>query len=375
MLFFAAVAAVLLLLRAGGATIGWGFQLQSPWFVALLAYLLFVMGLSFSGFLEFGTSFMGVGNDLTKRTGYVGSFFTGALAAVVASPCTAPFMGSAIAFALGQSTVTALSVFLALGFGMALPFLLISCIPSLARLLPRPGAWMNILRQFMAFPLYLTSIWLLWVLGRQTDASGMAATLGGMLLLAFGIWVLKLRAHTAGHWRRFVEGLTVAATLGAFAILHLPLLNEPALGVAQSTAESKLTWEPYSAERLAELRAENKPVFVNMTADWCISCIANERVALSFPAVRRAFAEKDIVRLKGDWTSRDPSITKVLQAFGREGVPLYVVYPVGQGTEPMVLPQFLTPGIVLDALSRATGEKQAGDELRDGYPSALQSPI
>jgi thiol:disulfide interchange protein DsbD len=203
----------------------------------------------------------------------------------------------------------------------------------------------------------------------------MAATLGGMLLLAFAIWVLKLRAHTVGHGRRFVEGLTVLATLGAFAILHLPLLNEPALGVAQSTAENKLTWEPYSAERLAELRAENRPVFVNMTADWCISCIANERVALSFPGVRKAFAEKNVVRLKGDWTSRDPSITKVLQAFGREGVPLYVVYPVGQGTEPMVLPQFLTPGIVLDALRKATGEKQAETELRDGYPSALQSPI
>ncbi len=354
MLFFALLAGILLLFRAGGENIGWGFQLQSPWFVAVLAYLLFIMALSFSGVLELGAGMMGVGDRLSNRGGLTGSFFTGALAAVVASPCTAPFMGTAVAFAIAQSPAVALSVFMALGFGMALPFLVISFAPAAINALPRPGPWMERFKQVLAFPLYLTAVWLLWVLGRQTDASTMASVLAGMVLLAFAAWVWRERRHTTGRWRTWAAVVSSAAVAAAFATLNVPLLNVPALQLPPGDGEAnQARWEPYSAERLASLRAQGKPVFVNMTADWCITCIANEQVALSFPSVERAFQERDIVRLKGDWTSRDPEITEVLQRFGREGVPLYVLYPPAKGAEPRLLPQILTPGVVMAALTEA----------------------
>ena len=346
MVFFSLVAGLLLVLKAGGESIGWGFQLQQPWFVALLAYLLFILGLSFSGLLEFGWQFMGVGESLTRGNGYLGSFFTGALAAVVASPCTAPFMGSAVAFALAQPPAAALAVFLALGLGMALPFLLIAYLPGLGRYLPRPGPWMNIFKQIMAFPLYLTAIWLLWVLGRQTDATGMAVVLVGLLALLFAVWLQHIKPPPRGRWRLTTQGLTLVAIAGAFSLLATPLFQAPA---GQRTVASEDSfWQPYSPQRLAQLRAAGRPVFVNMTADWCISCIANERVALSVPSVRQAFEAKGVVALKGDWTNNDPDITRVLESFGRSGVPLYVLYPPAD--RPRMLPQWLTPGNVLAAL-------------------------
>ena len=352
MVFFTLVAGVLILLRASGSTIGWGFQLQSPWFVALLAYLLFVLGLSFSGFLELGSRFMGIGDSLASRPDHVGSFFTGALAAVVASPCTAPFMGTAIAFALAQPSLSTLVVFAALGFGMALPFLLIAFIPPLANVLPKPGAWMMIFKQMMAFPLYLTAVWLLWVLGRQTSATGMAAVLVGMVLLMFGLWTWQLRQKAKGRWHDVCVGITVATLLATFLIVQSPLLTASKPGTLRPADHTGggLAWQPYDAEQLAKLRAEATPVFVNMTADWCISCIANERVSLSFPTVKQAFKDNNIVPMKGDWTNRDPEITRVLERFGRNGVPLYVFYPASSNAEPIVLAQLLTPMYLLDVI-------------------------
>lgn len=345
-LSFLLLAVVLLALQAGGAAIGWGFQLQQPWFVAALVFLFFVMGLSMSGVVEFGTSLMGVGGALQEREGYKGSFFTGVLASVVASPCTAPFMGAALGFAFTQSMLVALTVFVALGLGMALPFLVFSFVPTLARLLPKPGAWMLTFRQILAFPLYATAVWLLWVLGQQGGVNAMALVVGGCVLLAFACWLWQ-RRHVSG-WRR----LGYALSLGSVA-LTATLLFSPLLRSATSSTlviDGAEAFEPYSAARLAALRAEGKPVFVNMTAAWCITCLVNERAALDRDAVRRAFAERRIVALKGDWTRQDPEITAFLQQFGRSGVPLYLLYDK-TGT-PTVLPQLLTEASVLAALEK-----------------------
>ncbi len=344
--FFSAVGGVFLLLRAAGESIGWGFQLQTPWFVALLVYVLTLLGLNFSGLLTLGGSAMGVGDSLTRGSGYSGSFFTGALAAVVASPCTAPFMGSAVAYAITQPPVYALPVFIGLAFGMALPFLLLAFVPNIGKFLPRPGPWMQVFKQAMAFPLYLTAIWLLWVLGRETDITSVAAILVGLLLLLFATWLYSLGSTQRIFWRYFNRGTAGLAVTAALALLLLPGFHNSS---AMSSKAAEDFWEPYSGVRLAELRSKNLPVFVNMTADWCISCIANERVALSMPRVRSAFRAKGVVPLKGDWTNNDPEVTQVLKSFNREGVPLYILYP-GDGTAPVLLPQWLTPFNVLKAL-------------------------
>lgn len=357
LVFFGAVAAVLIMLKAGGASVGWGFQLQIPWFVALLAYLLFLLGLSFSGLLEFGGRFMGVGESLAHRGGYLGSFFTGALAAVVASPCTAPFMGTAIAYAITQPPLHAMVVFLALGLGMALPFLAVAFVPALVRVLPRPGPWMNVFKQALAFPLYLTVIWLLWVLGRETDASGMAVVLLGMVLLLFAVWLRHVKPPPRGGWRPVNAGLATLASVGAFLLLATPPLDSR---IAHDGSGSEEFWQPYSPGRLAELLAKGKPVFLNVTADWCISCIANERVALSFPAVRQALRDNGVVPLKADWTNRDPQVSRLLESFGRSGVPLYVLYPPGGEGMPEMLPQWLTPITVTAALEAQFGEDYRG---------------
>jgi len=348
MSFFSLVAVLLFMLKASGAGVGWGFQLQTPWFVALLVYLLFVLGLNFSGLLQFGTGVMGLGDSLTRKGGYQGSYFTGVLAAVVASPCTAPFMGSAVAFAITQPLLQANLIFLALAFGMALPFLLIAFIPHSERFLPKLGPWMNYFKQAMAFPLYLTAIWLLWVLGRQTDATSMAVILGGILLLCFAAWLKNCGPVKHPVWRCLKTGVSLSAMIAALALLGLPALATRPGSAAVETQIGDF-WEPYSEPRLVELRQRNRPVFVNMTPDWCISCIANERVALSMPSVRAAFREKGVVPMKGDWTNNDPRITAVLESFNRQGVPLYIFYP-GSGGAPVLLPQWLTPSNVLVAL-------------------------
>ena len=335
---FAVLAAVLIALRAGGQQVGWGFQFHSPVFVLVVSYLLFLVGLNLSGLFEIGGSFTGIGSGLAARQGLAGSFFTGVLAAVVATPCTAPFMGAALAFALSQPAVVMLAVFLALGLGLALPFLVLAFWPAAQRWLPRPGAWMDTFKQFLAFPMYAAVVWLLWVLAQQAGPDGVALALGGLVLIAFALWV---RRAGRGVLAAGVTVVSLALAVG------MAWWIKP---VAAADVRAESTVEPYSAERLAELRAQNKPVFVNMTAAWCISCLVNERVALSRPEVHEAFAKAGVTYLKGDWTREDPKITAVLKAHGRSGVPLYLYYAPG-AAEAQVLPQILTPGLVIEAVS------------------------
>ncbi len=346
---FLALAGVLLTLQASGAAIGWGFHLQTPWFVGALVFLFFVMGLSMSGVVEFGTGVMGVGTNLQEKEGYTGSFFTGVLASVVASPCTAPFMGAALGFAFTQTMPVALTVFVALGFGMALPFLIISFVPGLARRMPRPGHWMLTFKQILAFPLYATAIWLLWVLGQQTSSDAMAMVIGACLLLAFAAWLYHQRHITKGGWRYVSTLLILASLITSFSVLRSPFL---ATRTASAELAEDANYQVYSDALLADLRAQGKPVFVNMTASWCITCLVNEKVALSSDSVVDALAEKDVAYLKGDWTNNDPAITAVLKQYETSGVPLYLMFPADASQPAEVLPQILTEGIVMDALTR-----------------------
>ncbi|MES2886305.1 MAG: protein-disulfide reductase DsbD domain-containing protein [Pseudomonadota bacterium] len=334
-----AAAGVLLALRAGGEALGWGFQLQSPIFIAVLAYVMLALGLSMSGVAEFGGSLMNTGSSLAQKQGLSGSFFTGVLAVVVASPCTAPFMGTALGFAVTQPVVIALAIFAALGLGLALPFLVLGFVPALARLLPRPGAWMLTFKQVMAFPLYLTAAWLLWVLTRQAGADALGLVLVGCVAVAFALWLLGRSPRG-----RVSTVFAVLALIAAAAVLASPFLKPASLAAVTQTSDH----EPWSTARVEALRAEGKTIFVDFTADWCITCKVNERGALASTAVKQAFADEGVVSLVADWTRADPEITKALAAFGRNGVPLYLVYP--KGGEPRVLPQVLTPGIVMDAL-------------------------
>jgi len=348
-LAFLSLAVVLLTLQATGAAIGWGFHLQKPWFVGALVFLFFVMGLSMSGVVEFGTSIMGVGGQLQEKEGYSGSFFTGVLASVVASPCTAPFMGAALGFAFTQSMPVALTVFFALGFGMSLPFLVLSFVPALARLMPRPGAWMLTFKQILAFPLYATVVWLLWVLGQQTSIDAMALVIAACVLLAFAAWLYQYRHSHAGFWRHASMLLILLCLAASFSVLRSPLLVARTVSTEVGSSEN---YEVYSAARLAALRAEGKPVFVNMTAAWCITCLVNERIALSADEVTVAMAEKGIIYLKGDWTNNDPEITAVLKQYETSGVPLYLMFPADALKPAEKLPQILTEGILIDAMSR-----------------------
>ncbi len=346
---FAVVAGALIALRAGGAAIGWGFQLQDPLVVAILAYVMLLLGLSLSGVFTLGGSVMGVGQGLAGRDGLAGSFFTGVLATVVATPCTAPFMGTALGFAITQPWPVALSVFLALGLGMALPFLALSFSPALLKRLPRPGLWMERVKQALAFPLYASAAWLVWVLSIQAGPAALATVLAGMVAIAFAAWVYGQTRLSGGAGRAFGSLLAVLALGGAVAGAS----TARTVPVPEQTAGAKPSsgdYQPWTAEKQAELTGQGKPVFVNFTAAWCVTCLVNERTSLSTDAVKAAMKAKGVAYLKGDWTNRDATIARVLESHGRSGVPLYLVYLPGKA-EPVILPQILTEGIVLDALS------------------------
>lgn len=343
LLSFAALAGLLLALRATGAQIGWGFQLQMPLVIALLAYLLFAMGLSLSGVFHLGGSFAGVGEALTRRGGYQGSFFTGVLAAVVATPCTAPFMATATGFALTQPAAIGISIFLTLGFGLALPFLILTWVPQLADRLPRPGLWMERVKQALAFPLYATVAWLIWVLGQQVGQQGLLAAMLGLVLVAAAAWSFGLRGRVAMAGAIM---LLIAAAGALYGTLRDPAVPVASAAPAQPTGTAA---EVFSRQKLDALLAQQKPVFVNMTAAWCITCMVNERTALSSDTVQATFRERGIVYMKGDWTNQDPEITRVLEQNGRSGVPLYLYHAGGRS---VVLPQILTPAIVLEHLDQ-----------------------
>jgi thiol:disulfide interchange protein len=353
---FAALVSVLLVLRGLGQQIGWGFQLQSPAFVLVMVYVLFAVGLNLSGVFVVGASIMGLGQGLASKSGYVGEFFTGVLATVMATPCTAPFMATAVSVALTQPAPLAIAIFLTLGLGLALPYLIISFTPALRRYLPKPGAWMETFQQLLAFPIYAAVAWLLWVLTLQAGTDGLAVALAGLIAIAFAAWLYQKTQTSRQFWRR-------VCLVGSLSTLVLALTLTPLVGTSpkpssQATnpsTNSGLAWQPYTSEQLETLRQSGQPVFVNFTAAWCVTCLMNERVALSQPEVIAAFKQTGVALVKADWTNRDTTITEALSKFGRSGVPLYVLYPRGLDRgEPVVLPQVLAPAIVQDALKQVS---------------------
>lgn len=337
-LSFLVIAAALLALRAGGAALGWGFQLQNPVVVSLLAALMVILGLALLGWSQLGMSWMGAGQSLTQQSGLRGAFFTGVLAVVVASPCTAPFMGGALGYAVLQPAPVALGIFAALGLGLAAPFALLPWVPALAHRLPKPGPWMETLKHWMAIPLLLTAAWLYWVLWRQAGSPGLALGLLGAITLAYGLRQKPGESRTAGKRIAIIGGLMLAAA---------PLWTPP-----PEAREISGNWQSWSAQRVLEAQSQGRMVFVDFTADWCLSCLANERTVLASNEVQTLFKQHDTLLLKADWTQYDPAITAALAEFGRNGVPLYLVYPPSGGAAE-VLPQLLTRGVVRSALQRA----------------------
>ena len=346
----------LLGLRAAGSVLGWGFQFQSPAFLALMASLLFFLGLSLAGQFEIGLTLTSAGSELAARQGYAGSFFTGVLAVVVATPCTAPLMGAAIGYALAQPAAVTFAVFTALALGLAAPYIALTLQPAWTRWMPRPGAWMELLRQAVSIPIFATVIWLAWVLAQSYGAGLVAVLLAGFLLLAIAGWFL-------GRWpaRRWASSvatlilLAVAALAVAGPRLAGGIANETRGNASrQATAElsySAVTWEPWSAEAVSRYQAEGRPVFVDFSAKWCLSCQYNERVALNQPQVQKAFQSAHVALLKADWTRHDTAITQALAALGRSGVPTYALYSPGE-SQPLLLTELLTPATVIDALKK-----------------------
>ena len=337
---FWVIVAALLVLRAGGSQAGWGFQLQSPVFIALLAAGLFFFSLSLAGQFELGLSLTSVGGGLAQKQGYTGSFFTGVLATIVATPCTAPLMGAAIGFALAQPAGITFAVFTALALGLAAPYLLLSFNPAWTRLLPRPGAWMETLKQLTAVPLFATVIWLAWVYGHLSSASGLGVDHVAKLLLCF--LLIAIAGWALGKWPARWSSAIAAVVLIAVG-LAIPLYQPK---------DTTLTWAPFSQQALNQARASGHPVFIDFTAAWCLSCQVNERLVLRSSDVQRQFADNKVTLLKADWTQYDPEITKQLASVGRSGVPTYVIYPGYSNAPAVVLPELLTKDIVLNALAK-----------------------
>ncbi len=353
---FLSLAAVLIAIRAGGASVGWGFQLQSPAVVAGLALLMLAVALNLSGLFEVGSSLQGVGTGLASRGGLAGAFFTGALAVVVAAPCTAPLMGPALGWALTQSEPVALAVFLGLGLGFAAPFTLAAFAPGLLARLPRPGPWMDTFKKLMAFPMYGAAAWLVWVLTIQAGQTGLARILAAAVVLALAAWILGLaQGRQASGGKPLGLAFTGAGlAVAAFVLVLVPAYEVPAVPNPGGKPEAgTVAFGVYSPEAVAEARAAGKPVFVNFTAAWCVTCQVNEKVAFETKEVADAFARTGAVYLKADWTRKDAVIAAELARHGRAGVPLYLVYGT-KDPEPVILPQFLTPALVAKALDKAT---------------------
>jgi thiol:disulfide interchange protein DsbD len=333
---------VIVALRQGGSAVGWGFQLQEPMAVAGFALLIFAVGLNLSGVFEFGS--VTVGDSLASRSGGVGAFFTGVLAVAVAAPCTAPFMAAALGFALTQSTVSALLIFLSLGLGFALPFMILGLWPRALSFLPRPGPWMLRLKQFLAFPMYGAAAWLTWVLAQEAGANGVAVLLAAFVALALAAWLWSVTRYMSGRGRGF-------GAIAALAILIVALYGVSTLAGAVAPVQgAAISSEKFSDEKLASLRASGKPVFVDATAAWCITCLVNEQAVLSRQPVKDAFAARKVTYLVADWTNRNAAITKFLEANGRDGVPLYLYFAPGSD-KPVILPQILTEAGILSAIN------------------------
>jgi thiol:disulfide interchange protein/DsbC/DsbD-like thiol-disulfide interchange protein len=331
---FWVIVTVLLVLRASGAHLGWGFQLQSPVFVAVLCLGIFFFALSLAGMFDFGLSLTSAGNDLAQKPGYAGSFFTGVLATVVATPCTAPLMGAAIGFALGQAAWLTFVIFTAVALGLALPYLLLSFNPAWTKLLPKPGAWMEVLKEITSIPLFLTAVWLAWVFGKLESTGAMAVLIVALVVMVI---IARVRGRWPAVWLSAVMVLIFAGCALAASLMH--------------RGSTSLTWETYSADALAAARANGKPVFVDFTAAWCLSCHVNEAAVLDSAEVQDRFKSTGIVLMRADWTKYDPAITAELASVNRSGVPTYVIFPAGNKALD-VLPELLSKGVVLDALTR-----------------------
>jgi thiol:disulfide interchange protein/DsbC/DsbD-like thiol-disulfide interchange protein len=340
-LSFLALAGLLIGLQAAGAAIGWGFQLQNPAVVVGLAVLMVLIGFNLMGFFEIGTSLQSVGGGAAGKGGARGSLFTGILAVLVAAPCTAPFMGAALGFAATQSAPVSLLVFAVLGLGFALPFVALTFMPGLLRALPKPGLWMVRLRQALAFPMFATAIWLIWVASAQAGQAGVLAGLVGVMGAGFGVWVARTWTGITG------KAVAILSVIGALTWASLHVLAAPApTKTAQSEGSFGQAWSP---QRVAQLQSEGKTVFVNFTADWCVTCKVNEVGVFADTNVKAALMGDKATYLVADWTSRDTQIAEALASHGRVGVPLYLVYRPGVA-EPVILPQILTSGAVLNAL-------------------------
>ena len=338
---FWVLAGLLLSLRAAGAELGWGFQLQSPIVIAVLALFFFALGLNLSGVYELGMMLPEGVAGWRARNPYVDSLFSGVLAVAVASPCTAPFMGAALGYAVSQSAASALLVFTALGLGMSLPYVLLAWFPGWLRYIPRPGVWMVRLKQFLAFPIYGTVVWLAWVLGLQAGVNALVMLLAALVLLGVAAWLLGMHPSRPA-W------LTGAAALLAAAAIGIAI---PRVGAAPASRLSDATWQNFSPAKVSSIIQAGKPVFVDFTAAWCVTCQVNKQLVLHADDVKAAFASKDVALMVADWTRQDDTITRTLAKFGRNGVPLYVLYR--PNAEPLVLPAVLTREAVLDALNKS----------------------
>ncbi|MDZ4724356.1 MAG: protein-disulfide reductase DsbD family protein [candidate division Zixibacteria bacterium] len=343
------LAGALLLLRAGGEQLGWGFQLQSPTFVVIISAFMFLFALNLLGVFEIGTSLTAVGGASASRTGYSGSFLNGVTATIVATPCTAPFMGPALGYALTQPPWLSMLIFTFVGLGMSSPYIILSASPRLLKFLPKPGQWMESLKQFMGFLLMATVLFLAYILGAQVGLIGVLFLFAGLLILAIAAWVYGRWGHFAASARsKLIASVTTVVLIAIGLGLTLSFVSSSEPTTLQ--AATGLPWEVYSPERLAELRQSNTPVFIDFTAAWCLSCQVNERVALHSQEIVDKFASLGVVPLKADWTNRSEQITQALAQFNRNSVPLYILYDKNNKS-PIILPEILTPGIVMDALN------------------------
>jgi thiol:disulfide interchange protein DsbD len=350
LLSFWSLAGVLAVLRAGGDQLGWGFQLQSPVFVYALAVLLLVFALNMSGVFEFGLGATAVGGELQMKSGYAGSFFTGVLATVVATPCSAPFLAPALGAALAVSTLESFAIFTSIGIGLSTPYLLLSIFPDAVKVLPRPGAWMETFKQFMAFPLYATVGYLIWVLAAQTSDESFRSVLFSLVLVAMAVWMYgrwNAPGSSAGRARFGVVSLVVVGAFG----LWVGWPTEASATATKPGAAPAIVWGAWSPETVSKLRAEGRTIYVDFTARWCATCQTNKKLVFGSDEVLKYFADNKIATLRGDWTSKDPRITAELAAYQRSAVPFNVIWLPGKDT-PVILPEILTAKTVLDALGR-----------------------
>jgi thiol:disulfide interchange protein DsbD len=346
--------ATLLAARAGGAAVGWGFQLQSPVLIATLALVMLALALNMMGVFEIGLAAQRLGNLSGSRSGPLGAALTGALAIVVATPCTAPFMAGAVGAALLRPPAEGVAIFLALALGFAAPFTVVALVPACARLLPKPGAWMATLKHLLAFPMLGAAAWLAWVLDRQGGSAALGALLAAAVVLGLAAWVYGLaqRRQIAGVRYRPLLGFAVLLVAGVgVSLAGLPATS--AGGGTLARAETPVAWTPHA---VAAQRGHGKPIFVNFTASWCITCQVNDRAALSTTVVQEALARTDTIYMVADSTTYNPEIDQAINQFGRGGLPVYVVYPADGGA-PVLLPQLLSPDIVVSALKKASANK------------------